>query len=61
MAVSLSACGGGDSSEGGEQITVAHQYGMAYAPFEVMKEQKLIEKYYDGVEVEWATLNSGSA
>ena len=34
---------------------------MAYAPFEVMKEQKLIEKYYDGVEVEWSTLNSGSA
>ena len=26
-----------------------------------MKQQKLIEKHYDGVEVEWSTLNSGSA
>ena len=34
---------------------------MAYAPLEIMKQQKLIEKHYDGVEVEWSTLNSGSA
>ena len=61
MAVSFAACGGDSSEEGTKTLTIAHQYGMAYAPFEVMKEQKLIEKYYDGVEVEWATLNSGSA
>lgn len=62
VAVCFTACGGGDSSESGTKtLTIAHQYGMAYAPFEVMKEQKLIEKYYDGVEVEWSTLNSGSA
>ena len=62
VAVCFTASGGGDSSESGAKtLTIAHQYGMAYAPFEVMKEQKLIEKYYDGVEVEWSTLNSGSA
>ncbi len=61
MAVSFAACGGDSSEEGTKTLTIAHQYGMAYAPFEVMKEQKLIEKYYDGVEVEWSTLNSGSA
>lgn len=62
VAVCFTACGSGDSSESGTKtLTIAHQYGMAYAPFEVMKEQKLIEKYYDGVEVEWSTLNSGSA
>lgn len=63
MVLSLAACGGGDDSAGGGKttLTVAHQYGMAYAPLEVMKQQKLIEKYYDGVEVEWSTLNSGSA
>ena len=60
MAVCFTACGGNDSGDD-NTLTVAYQYGMAYAPFEVMKEQKLIEKYYDGVEVEWATLNSGSA
>lgn len=62
VAVCFTACGSGDSSESGTKtLTIAHQYGMAYAPFEVMKEQKLIQKYYDGVEVEWSTLNSGSA
>ncbi len=64
----LAACGGsssqGDSSEGEgekETLSIAFQYGMAYAPLQVMQEQKLIEKYYENVEVEWATLNSGSA
>ena len=64
MTLSLAACGGGGndaSSDGSATLTIAHQYGMAYAPLEVMKQQKLIEKHYDGVEVEWSTLNSGSA
>lgn len=61
MAVSLSGCGGDSAGDDGK-LTVAHQYGMAYAPLEIMKEQKLIEKNYDGdIEVEWSTLNSGSA
>ncbi len=65
MTVSLAACGGDSAeSDGGNtdtKLTIAHQYGMAYAPLEIMKQQKLIEKHYDGVEVEWSTLNSGSA
>ena len=62
MTLSLTACGGGDeTADGKTKLTIAHQYGIAYAPLEVMKQQKLIEKHYDGVEVEWSTLNSGSA
>lgn len=63
LLMGLAACGGGDSASNGEKtkLTIAFQYGMAYAPLQVMKEQKLIEKYYDNVEVEWSTLNSGSA
>ena len=62
MTLSLAACGGGDeTADGKTKLTIAHQYGIAYAPLEVMKPQKLIEKHYDGVEVEWSTLNSGSA
>ena len=62
MTLSLAACGGGDeTADGKKKLTIAHQYGIAYAPLEVMKQQKLIEKHYDGVEVEWSTLNSGSA
>ncbi len=62
MTLSMAACGGGDeTADGKTKLTIAHQYGIAYAPLEVMKQQKLIEKHYDGVEVEWSTLNSGSA
>ncbi|MDO4544573.1 MAG: ABC transporter substrate-binding protein [Bacillota bacterium] len=61
MILSLTACGG-DSSDGDTTtLTIAQQHGMAYAPLKIMEEQKLIEKYYEGVEVEWPILNSGSA
>lgn len=63
VALCFTACGGSDSKSSGEKekITIAIQYGMAYAPLKVMKEKKLIEKHYENVEIEWATLNSGSA
>lgn len=63
LTAGLAACGGGEekTADGKEKLTVAFQYGMAYAPLQVMKEKKLIEKYYDNVEIEWSTLNSGSA
>ena len=61
LTVSLAACGGDSDSDAKNKLTIAHQYGMAYAPLQVMKEQKLIEKYYDGVEIEWSVLNSDSA
>jgi len=34
---------------------------MSYAPFYVMQEKKLIEKYLPGIKVEWSVLASGSA
>lgn len=49
-------------SEGKETLTIALQYGMAYAPLTIMQEKKLIEKNYNGeLEIEWMNLNSGSA
>ena len=61
LALGLASCGGGSKDGDSDKLTIAYQYGMAYAPLQVMKEQKLIEKYYDGVEIEWSVLNSGSA
>ncbi len=63
MMAGLTACGGGTEGEdGAATLTIAHQYGMAYAPLQIMKDQGLIEKNYDGdVTVEWSTLNSGAA
>ncbi len=61
----FTACGSEESSEESQDsqtLTIAYQYGMAYAPLEIMQEQNLIEKNYEGdVEIEWNVLNSGSA
>ena len=43
------------------KITIAYQYGIAYLPLVVMKDQRLIEKYAPDVEVNWQVLNSGPA
>ncbi len=62
MVMSLTACGGSDEKEEEKKtLTIAYQYGMAYAPLQVMKEQKLIEKYAPDVTVDWQVLNSGAA
>lgn len=66
MSISLTACGGNQSADSGKtnektELNIAYQYGMAYAPLQVMKEQGLIEKYYPDVTVNWQVLNSGSA
>ena len=52
---------GSTSSESRDSVTIAMQNGMSYAPLTIMKEKKLVEKYCDGIEVRWTTLNSGSA
>lgn len=61
LSVGMCACSSAENTEK-ETLTIAFQYGLAYAPFTIMKEQKLIEKNYDGeLNIEWMNLNSGSA
>lgn len=66
MVVSLTACGGKNNDKQGkdstESLKVAYQSGIAYAPILVMKDQKLIEKNYDGnVDIDWQLLSGGAA
>lgn len=61
LVLGLSACGSSKTEVEKEKIVIAYQYGLAYAPLLIMKEQGLIEKYYENVEVEWVLLNSGAA
>lgn len=62
MTFSLSGCGNDEGGNSAEKLTVVQQYGMAYAPFQIMEQQGLIEKHYDGdVEVEYKQLNSGAS
>ncbi len=41
------------------KIRISLQYGLGYAPLQIMKEKKLIEKYLPGIEVEWIQLGTG--
>lgn len=41
------------------KVTIANQFGLAYAPVQIMKEQKLMEKYLPGAQVEWVQLGTG--
>lgn len=66
MVLGMTGCGNNQKStqNSGDtaKVKIAYQYGLAYAPLTIMQEQGLIEKNYDGdIEVEWVSLNSGSA
>ena len=42
-------------------LTIAYQYGLAYAPVAVAQTEKFIENAYDGaLEVEWVQMSSGA-
>ena len=43
------------------RVVIAQQFGLGYAPLVVMKEMKLIEKYYPSAKIQWAQLGSGGA
>lgn len=41
------------------KVTIANQFGLAYAPVQIMKEKQLLEKYLPGVEVNWVQMGTG--
>lgn len=43
------------------RIAIAEQYGLAYAPVQVMKELKLLEKNLPGIKTEWKQLSNTAA
>lgn len=53
----LSGCGQNKK----ETLKIAEQFGIAYAPLQVMKEQKLLEKALPGVEISWVQLGGPTA
>ncbi|OQY34343.1 MAG: hypothetical protein B6241_05005 [Spirochaetaceae bacterium 4572_59] len=42
-------------------ITIAEQYGLAYAPLQIMKEKKFLETISPGTEVQWVRLANTAA
>jgi NitT/TauT family transport system substrate-binding protein len=43
-----------------QKITIAYQFGIGYAPLLIIKQQRLLEKAYPGLQVEWRQLASGT-
>jgi NitT/TauT family transport system substrate-binding protein len=60
------AAGAGSTAQGApravapDKITIAYQFGVGYAPLMIIKQQKLLEKAYPGLKVEWKQLASGT-
>ena len=49
MCFAITGCGGNEEGgeDGAKTLNVMQQYGLAYAPFQVMEKQGLIEKAYE--------------
>ena len=60
MSFNLCSCGNSqtDGTDKKEKLVIAYQWGLAYAPLEIMKQKKLIEKHYGkDLDIEWKTCN----
>lgn len=60
ISLALSGCTN-TSNTAGATINIAEQYGLAYAPLQIAKELKLIEKNLPGVTVNWKQLGNTAA
>ncbi|HEX2495907.1 MAG TPA: ABC transporter substrate-binding protein [Gaiellaceae bacterium] len=66
VAVLVLGIGAASSAQGASEatrpdnITIAYQFGVGYAPLMIIKEQRLLEKAYPGLRVEWKQLASGT-
>ena len=54
---------GGCGTQSGQQaasakISIAEQYGIAYAPLQIVKEKKILEQKLPGIQVEWHQLSN---
>lgn len=42
-----------------QKLSIAMQYGLAYAPVQIIQERKLIEKYLPGASITWKEMGTG--
>jgi NitT/TauT family transport system substrate-binding protein len=60
LAIAGSTARGAPNAAAPERITIAYQFGVGYAPLLIIKQQRLLEKAYPGLKVEWKQLASGT-
>lgn len=62
VSLTLSGCAAKNDQETKiSKVSIAEQFGLAYAPLQVMKELKLLEKNLPGVEITWKQLGNTAA
>ncbi|MEK6264482.1 MAG: ABC transporter substrate-binding protein [Clostridium sp.] len=57
----LALMGCSSKNDSKNSISIAEQYGLAYAPLQIMKENKILEKNYPGVKIDWKQLGNTAA
>lgn len=57
----LNGCASKESTSNNAQIRIAEQYGLAYAPLQIMKNKQLMEKNLTGVKVSWKQMGNTAA
>ena len=50
-----------NNKSGDISVTIADQYGLAYAPLQILKEKKLIEEQIPGIKINWVKLGNTAA
>lgn len=62
FSLNLTGCTNEDSSNKDKAtIRIAEQYGLAYAPLQIMKEKKILEKNLPQTNIEWKQLGNTAA
>ena len=57
----LTLMGCSPKNDSKNNISIAEQFGLAYAPLQIMKENKILEKNYPGVKIDWKQLGNTAA
>jgi len=59
--VLITGCAKTETAGGEKTIRIAEQYGIAYAPVQIMKAQGLLEKNCPGIKISWEQMNNTAA
>lgn len=62
LSIVTSGCSGRKARGNNKQsLSIAEQFGLAYAPLQIIKELKILEKNLPGVEINWKQLGNTAA
>ncbi|KOA18972.1 alkanesulfonate transporter substrate-binding subunit [Clostridium homopropionicum DSM 5847] len=57
----LMACSNKNEEKVSTKLRIAEQYGLAYAPLQIMKANKILEKNLPGIEISWQQVSNTTA